>query len=154
MERCKLFLSSLPVDSFFSARALISDPIESFTDSSHGSSTSQWWHFWHLDQYISGGKSGQQQPVITDNLKRIIQSLKHSYQISRKTSPQNSIKMSSKLMIILVLAAIVGCALAQLVPIAGSRDLTGGYYDHYTGQYSSAITGRVYNTAPAVAVAG
>jgi len=62
--------------------------------------------------------------------------------------------MSSKLMIILVLAAIVGCALAQLVPIAGSRDLTGGYYDHYTGQYSSAITGRVYNTAPAVAVAG
>lgn len=62
--------------------------------------------------------------------------------------------MASKLIICLVLAALIGCAVAQLIPIAGSRDLTGGYYDHYTGQYSSAITGRVYNTAPAVAVAG
>lgn len=61
--------------------------------------------------------------------------------------------MASKLIICLVLAALVGCAVAQLFPIAGTRDLTGGYYDHYTGQYSSAITGRVYNTAPAV-VAG
>lgn len=60
--------------------------------------------------------------------------------------------MVSRLMICLVLAAIAGCAVAQLVPIAGTRDLTGGYLDHYTGQYSSAITGRVYNTAPAVAI--
>ena len=59
---------------------------------------------------------------------------------------------SSKLFICLVLAALVGCALAQLLPIAGTRDLTGGYYDHYSGQYSSALTGRVYNTAPAVAI--
>lgn len=62
--------------------------------------------------------------------------------------------MASKLIICLVLAALVGCAFAQLLPISGTRDLTGGYYDHYTGQYSSAITGRVYNTAPAVAIAG
>lgn len=62
--------------------------------------------------------------------------------------------MASKLIVCLVLAALVGCAVAQLLPISGTRDLTGGYYDHYTGQYSSAITGRVYNTAPAVAVAG
>lgn len=61
--------------------------------------------------------------------------------------------MASKLIICLVLAALIGCAVAQLIPIPGSRDLSGGYYDHYTGQYSSAITGRVYNTAPAV-VAG
>lgn len=61
--------------------------------------------------------------------------------------------MASKLIICLVLAALVGVAVAQLAPIAGTRDLSGGYYDHYTGQYSSAITGRVYNTAPAV-VAG
>lgn len=61
--------------------------------------------------------------------------------------------MASKLFICLVLAALVACAMAQLLPISGTRDLTGGYYDHYTGQYSSAITGRVYNTAPAVAVA-
>ena len=62
--------------------------------------------------------------------------------------------MASKLIICLVLAVLVGCAAAQLIPIAGTRDLTGGYYDHYTGQYSSALTGRVYNTAPAVAIAG
>lgn len=60
---------------------------------------------------------------------------------------------SMKLFVCLVLAALVACSMAQLIPISGSRDLTGGYYDHYTGQYSSAITGRVYNTAPAV-VAG
>lgn len=65
----------------------------------------------------------------------------------------NKLKMVSKLIICLVLAALVGCAVAQLIPISGTRDLTGGYYDHYTGQYSSALTGRVYNTAPAV-VAG
>ena len=52
-----------------------------------------------------------------------------------------------------MLAALVGCTMAQLIPIAGTRDLTGGYYDHYTGQYSSALTGRVYNTAPAVVAA-
>lgn len=52
------------------------------------------------------------------------------------------------------MAAFAACAVAQYaVPIAGTRDLTGGYYDHYSGQYSSALTGRVYNTAPAV-VAG
>lgn len=62
--------------------------------------------------------------------------------------------MASKLFIVLALVALFGCAYGQLLaPISGSRDLTGGYYDHYTGQYSSAITGRVYNTAPAVAVA-
>lgn len=61
--------------------------------------------------------------------------------------------MASKLIVVLVLAALVGCALAQLLPISGSRDLSGGYYDHYTGQYSSAITGRVYNTAPAIVAA-
>lgn len=60
---------------------------------------------------------------------------------------------SAKFFICLVLAALVVCSMAQLVPISGTRDLTGGYYDHYTGQYSSALTGRVYNTAPAV-VAG
>lgn len=60
--------------------------------------------------------------------------------------------MAAKFIICLVLAALVGCALAQhLLPISGTRDLTGGYYDHYTGQYSSALTGRVYNTAPVVA---
>lgn len=53
-----------------------------------------------------------------------------------------------------VFAAMLACVSAQLLqPIAGTRDLTGGYYDHYSGQYSSALTGRVYNTAPAV-VAG
>lgn len=52
-----------------------------------------------------------------------------------------------------LLVALIGCAFGQLVPIAGTRDLTGGYLDHYTGQYSSAITGRVYNTAPAVVAA-
>lgn len=61
--------------------------------------------------------------------------------------------MASKIIICIVLAALVGCAVAQLLPISGTHDITGGYYDHYTGQYSSALTGRVFNTAPAV-VAG
>lgn len=60
---------------------------------------------------------------------------------------------SAKYFICLVLAALVACTMAQLLPISGTRDLTGGYYDHYTGQYSSALTGRVYNTAPAVVAA-
>lgn len=59
----------------------------------------------------------------------------------------------SKFIVALALFAMVACAAAQVIPISGTRDLTGGYYDHYTGQYSSAITGRVYNTAPAVAIA-
>lgn len=62
--------------------------------------------------------------------------------------------MASKFIcLILALVALVACVSCQLIPIAGSRDLTGGYYDHYTGQYSSALTGRVYNTAPALVAA-
>lgn len=60
---------------------------------------------------------------------------------------------SANFYIFLVLAALIACTMAQLLPISGTRDLTGGYYDHYTGQYSSALTGRVYNTAPAVVAA-
>lgn len=33
------------------------------------------------------------------------------------------------------------------------KDVTGGTFDLTTGQYSSAITGRVYNSAPVVAAA-
>lgn len=58
--------------------------------------------------------------------------------------------MAKVFILLALLATMIGCALAQLAPIAGTRDLTGGYLDHYTGQYSSAITGRVYNTVPAV----
>ncbi|XP_018497607.1 cuticle protein 7 [Galendromus occidentalis] len=43
----------------------------------------------------------------------------------------------------IVLLAVVSAALGGVL-----KDFTGGTYDLTTGQYSSAITGRVYNTAP------
>ena len=62
--------------------------------------------------------------------------------------------MSKFIIVAALLAMLVACVSAQLLqPIAGTRDLSGGYYDHYTGQYSSAITGRVYNTAPGLIAA-
>lgn len=44
----------------------------------------------------------------------------------------------------IVLLATLGVAFGSGV----LKDYTGGTYDLTTGQYSSAITGRVYNTAP------
>ena len=43
----------------------------------------------------------------------------------------------------IVLLATLGVAFGGVL-----KDYTGGTYDLTTGQYSSAITGRVYNTAP------
>ena len=42
-----------------------------------------------------------------------------------------------------VLLAVFGVTFGGVL-----KDFTGGTYDLTTGQYSSAITGRVYNTAP------
>ncbi|OQR78979.1 hypothetical protein BIW11_06048 [Tropilaelaps mercedesae] len=47
-----------------------------------------------------------------------------------------------------VLLALVACAFGGVL-----KDVTGGTFDLTTGQYSSAITGRVYNSAPVVAAA-
>ncbi|GFR05595.1 uncharacterized protein TNCT_472781 [Trichonephila clavata] len=45
-----------------------------------------------------------------------------------------------------VLALFLGvCSAASF---GGIKDLAGNYYDFSTGQYSSALTGKVYNTAP------
>lgn len=38
-------------------------------------------------------------------------------------------------------------ALAQAQALSGARDVYGNYYDATTGQISSSLTGRVYNTA-------
>lgn len=61
---------------------------------------------------------------------------------------------SSKLFVCLVLAALVGCAFAQyLKPISGYNTPT-GFVDLHSGQFSSSITGNVYNLArPAVVAA-
>ncbi|XP_054164921.1 uncharacterized protein LOC128962563 [Oppia nitens] len=39
---------------------------------------------------------------------------------------------------------------ASVSAISGVKDWAGNYYDLTTGQYSSSLTGRVYNTAPTV----
>ncbi|CAG2107916.1 unnamed protein product [Medioppia subpectinata] len=53
---------------------------------------------------------------------------------------------------------ILAIALAFIVAVSaigGVKDWAGNYYDLTTGQYSSSLTGRVYNTygAPAVVAA-
>lgn len=51
-------------------------------------------------------------------------------------------------------AVALFAALATLCSAAsygGVKDLAGNYYDFSTGQYSSALTGKVYNTAPVAA---
>ncbi|GIX83399.1 hypothetical protein CDAR_222761 [Caerostris darwini] len=46
----------------------------------------------------------------------------------------------------LALIALVGvCSGASF---GGVKDLAGNYFDFSTGQYSSSLTGKVYNTAP------
>ncbi|CAL1299491.1 unnamed protein product [Larinioides sclopetarius] len=45
-----------------------------------------------------------------------------------------------------ILAVVLGvCSAASF---GGVKDLAGNYYDFSTGQYSSALTGKVYDTAP------
>ncbi|KAF8788873.1 hypothetical protein HNY73_006867 [Argiope bruennichi] len=45
-----------------------------------------------------------------------------------------------------LLAVFLGvCSAASF---GGVKDYAGNYYDFSTGQYSSALTGKVYNTAP------
>ncbi|OQR78980.1 hypothetical protein BIW11_00223 [Tropilaelaps mercedesae] len=44
-----------------------------------------------------------------------------------------------------VLFALVACAFGGVL-----KDVTGGTYDLTTGQYSSAITGHVFNSVPVV----
>ncbi|KAF8788872.1 glutaconyl-CoA decarboxylase subunit gamma-like [Argiope bruennichi] len=45
-----------------------------------------------------------------------------------------------------LLAVFLGvCSAASF---GGVKDFAGNYYDFTTGQYSSALTGKVYNTAP------
>ncbi|GBN87166.1 hypothetical protein AVEN_18770-1 [Araneus ventricosus] len=45
-----------------------------------------------------------------------------------------------------ILVVVLGvCSAASF---GGVKDLAGNYYDFSTGQYSSALTGKVYNTAP------
>ncbi|KFM75681.1 hypothetical protein X975_19327, partial [Stegodyphus mimosarum] len=52
----------------------------------------------------------------------------------------------AKLVMIAVFVAFV--AVASAASFGGLKDLAGNYYDFSTGQYSSALTGKVYNTAP------
>ncbi|CAG2170369.1 unnamed protein product [Oppiella nova] len=51
--------------------------------------------------------------------------------------------------------AIAFAFIAAVAAISGVKDWAGNYYDLTTGQYSSSLTGRVYNTygAPAVVAA-
>ncbi|CAL1295346.1 unnamed protein product [Larinioides sclopetarius] len=45
-----------------------------------------------------------------------------------------------------ILAVVLGvCSAASY---GGVKDFAGNYYDFSTGQYSSSLTGKVYNTAP------
>ncbi|XP_015929223.1 uncharacterized protein [Parasteatoda tepidariorum] len=44
--------------------------------------------------------------------------------------------------------ALAFVAVASAASFGGVKDLVGNYYDFTTGQYSSALTGKVYNTAP------
>ena len=39
-------------------------------------------------------------------------------------------------------------AISSAASFGGVKDLAGNYYDFSTGQYSSALTGKVYNAAP------
>lgn len=44
--------------------------------------------------------------------------------------------------------AIAFAFVAVASAIGGAKDFVGNYYDYTTGQVSSSLTGRVYNTRP------
>ena len=44
------------------------------------------------------------------------------------------------------MSCIIGCSMAATA--GGATDILGNYYDGTTGQISSSLTGRVYNTRP------
>lgn len=53
-----------------------------------------------------------------------------------------------------MIVAVALALIAAVSAIGGVKDLAGNYYDLTTGQYSSSLTGKVYNTYSApVAVA-
>ncbi|GFU52946.1 uncharacterized protein TNCV_1142401 [Trichonephila clavipes] len=70
--------------------------------------------------------------------------LKITSLVLRQAKP-SSAKMA-KFASLAVLTLVLGvCSAASF---GGIKDLAGNYYDFSTGQYSSALTGKVYNTAP------
>nr|ACD11923.1 hypothetical protein [Isometrus maculatus] len=49
----------------------------------------------------------------------------------------------SKLFVFLVIALVA--SVSAIPYLGGAKDHLGNYYDYATGQYSSSLTGRVYN---------